>query len=134
MGTITVIDNESMSLFFHEEPKIVHHKIKKMLKDHEFMELLSKGAEYMEKYKAKKWLSDDRNNIVISQEANKWGDEVWAPRVIKAGFKYWAVVLPDKAVGKLQMNRFVKEYRTRGVTVEIFDDVDEALQWLEKCE
>ncbi|HOV14394.1 MAG TPA: hypothetical protein PK771_08935 [Spirochaetota bacterium] len=133
MGTITVIDNEKMSLWFHEESKIIHHKIKNVLNTKEFEDLLSKGADYIEKYKAKKWLSDDRDNIVISQEANEWGDKVWAPRVIKAGFSYWAVVVPIKAMGKLQMSMFIKEYKKRGVTVEIFDDVDHAIKWLENC-
>lgn len=134
MATMKIIDNENMSLWFHEDKKIVHHKIKKVLTTELFKELLSTGADYLEKYKAKKWLSDDRDNVVIFPEANEWGDKVWAPRVIKSGFAYWAVVAPDKAVGKLQMKRFINEYRERGVTVELFEDVDEAIAWLSTCE
>lgn len=134
MGVIKIIDNEDMSLFYLEEQKIVHHKMKKNLKDEQFELLLSTGAEYMEKYRAKKWLSDDRDNAVISKEANEWGDKVWAPRAIKAGFKFWAIVIPSKSSAKLQMTMFASEYKKRGVTVQIFEDVDNAIKWLESCE
>lgn len=133
MATLTAIDNEKMALYYHEEEKIIHHKVKKMLTTQEFETLLSTGADYLEKYKAKKWLSDDRDNVVISQEANEWGNSVWAPRAIKAGFSYWAVVLPIKASEKLQMSEFVSDYKKRGVTVQVFDDLDKAFQWLRNC-
>jgi hypothetical protein len=93
--------------------------------------MLSKGAEYLEKYGMKKWLSDDSNVVAITKEDAEWGDKVWAPRVIKAGFKYWAVVMPTSAMGSLQVNRFVKEYREKGVTVEVFNSVDAAKAWLD---
>ncbi len=130
MEKTEIIDNEYMGLWFHPVSKIVHHKIKATLPKGEFERLLSTGAEYMEKHRAEKWLSDDSNLVVLTQEENKWGDTVWAPRVIKAGFKYWAVVLPTSAVGSLQVKRFIKEYRDRGVTVEAFDSVEDAINWL----
>jgi hypothetical protein len=130
MPKITVIDNEAMSLWFHTDSKIVHHKMKRLLAIEEFKTLLSTGADYLEMYEATKWLSDDKNDTAISPEANEWGDKVWAPRVIKAGFKYWAVVMPNSAAGKLQMKRFIDEYRRRGVTVDMFDTPEDALAWL----
>ena len=105
--------------------------IDKYLEDGIFREVLTAGAECMEENKAQKWLSDDRGNTVIRKEDNEWGDAVWSPRVIAAGFKYWAVVVPEKALGQMQMKRFVEEYRTRGVTVQTFADPDEAMAWLE---
>ncbi len=126
-----VIDNEYMALWYYPELKIVHHKTKQTLPEGGFERLLSTGADYIEKYRASKWLSDESNLVAISKEDNEWGDTVWAPRVIKAGFKYWAVIFPKSVIGSLQMKRFVKEYSDRGVTVEMFDSVEPALTWLE---
>lgn len=120
-----------MSLWFHPVSKIVHHKIKKPLPAGAFQRLLGTGAEYMEKHRATKWLSDDSDVVAIAKDDNAWGDEKWAPRVIKAGFKYWAVVMPKSALGSLMLKRFVSEYRERGVIVEPFDNVDAAIKWLE---
>jgi hypothetical protein len=35
--------------------------------------------------------------------SNEWADTVWLPRVLRAGFKFWAIVLPKAAIGKLNM-------------------------------
>jgi hypothetical protein len=45
-------------------------------------------------------------------------------------FKHWAVIVPGSAVGSLQMRRFAEEYRNKGVTVQIFSDLQAALDWL----
>ena len=131
MAETELINNENMALWYDPVSKYIHHKIKKSLPKGAFEELLSTGAGYLEKHGMKKWLSDDSNVVAITKEDSEFGDNVWAPRVIKAGFKYWAVVMPTSAMGSLQINRFVKEYRERGVTVEVFNSVDDARKWLE---
>lgn len=131
MAETELINNENMALWYDPVSKFVHHKIKKSLPKGAFEELLSTGADYLEKYGMKKWLSDDSNVVAITKDDNEWGDKVWAPRVIKAGFSYWAVVMPTSAVGTLQLNRFIDEYRKRGVTVEVFDSVEAAKTWLD---
>ena len=131
MPTVTIIDDEKRSLFYHPESKIVHHKIKDRLVGNEFKDLLSRGADCVEQHHATKWLSDDRDNTIVAPEDGEWGEKEWAPRVIKAGFKYWAIVVPANAVGSLQMRRFADEYRARGVTVQAFSNLEDALTWLE---
>lgn len=131
MPIITIIDDEKRSLYYHPGARIVHHKIKRGLVGSDFRDLLSKGADCLEEQHARKWLSDDRENTIVAPEDNEWGDREWAPRVIKAGFKYWAIVVPASAVGSLQMQRLADEYRDRGVTVQDFDNLEAALAWLE---
>lgn len=131
MAVTTLIDDERKSLFYHPGSKVVHHKMKTTLRGDEFRELLSAGASCLEENRATKWLSEDRDGGVVAPADYRWGDEVWAPRVIAAGFKLWAIVVPEDAVGNLQMRRFAEEYRKRGVTVEVFTNVESALGWLE---
>ncbi len=134
MPTITLTENEDYSLFYHPEWKIVHHQIHKFPSSASFRAMLDGGADCLEKNHADKWLSDDRKNAVNRAEDMQWGDTFWAPRVIKAGFKYWAIVLPKIAVGQLNMKRLAQEYRRRGVEVDEFDDLDKAMDWLKsKC-
>ncbi len=91
---------------------------------------LSKGAEFFEKEKCSKWLSDDRGNSALPAEDAEWATKVWSPRVVEAGWKYWALIMPDKAIGKMNMKRLVAAYDDSGVKVEIFDDESSALEWL----
>ncbi len=131
MPKTTVLDNTYATVWYHPEKKIVHHQIHKFLFGPAFREVLTTGAELIEKHGAKKYLSDDRGNSVVSKEDGEWGNTVWAPRVLKAGWKYWAIVMPEKVIGQMNMKQFAQWYGERGVTVQVFDNPDAALKWLE---
>jgi hypothetical protein len=62
---------------------------------------------------------------------SEWGITNWFPRVFNSGWKYWAIVMPDKVVGQMNMKRFIDNYAQQGLAIQIFDDPDEALKWLE---
>jgi hypothetical protein len=130
-STLTIVDDEYVTLWYHPDEKVIHHKIHKFMVPGVFERLLSTGAELMETHGAVKWLSDDRNNVVVSPEDLKWSDTTWAPRVLKAGFKYWAIVVPSQAVAELQMKALRAKRKEPGVQVEMFETVEEAMAWLE---
>jgi len=130
MSLETVLDNEFVSVWYHPLEKVVHHKIKKYMPAEHFRAFLTKGADAFEKYRCQKWLSDDRANAVVPQGIADFGEKVWTPRMVKAGFKWWAIIMPDMATGKLSMRAFIDAYRKVGVTVEIFGDEQSALTWL----
>jgi hypothetical protein len=131
MDKEVILDNEYITVWYHHDKKIVHHQFHKFTCGKALHDGLSEGVATFEKNKAQKWLSDDRKNTVIGKEDLEWTATVWRPRVIKAGFKYWAIVLPEKIVGQMVMKRIVKEYADTGVTVKMFSDPDEAMKWLE---
>jgi hypothetical protein len=131
MDKEVVLDNENITVWYYPQKKIIHHEFHKFTQGRTFQEALSKGAATLEKNKAKKWLSDDRKNSVLTLDDTKWTASFWRPRVIKAGWKYWAIVLPEKAVGQMVMQRIIKEYADTGVTVKIFSDSVKAMTWLE---
>ncbi len=131
MSAVTVLENEYATLWYHPEAKVVHHQFHKYMFGEAFRSVLTTGVEVMKKNGAHKWLSDDRNNSALSPEDTDWGLTVWTPQVMAAGWKYWAVVLPEKAVGQMNMKRFIEDYSTRGVKVQVFSDPDKALKWLE---
>ena len=89
------------------------------------------GAELIEKYGAKKYLSEDTDNTVVAKEDAEWGTNVWSPRVIKAGWKYWAIVQPKKIIAQTNMKEFAKMYAGMGITVQMFSDADSAMKWLD---
>ena len=126
----TIIDDEFVTLWYHPDEKVIHHKIHKFLVSGVFERLLGTGAELMEKHGAVKWLSDDRNNVVVAPEDREWSDKVWAPRVMKAGFKYWAIVVPSQAVAELQMKALRAKRQKQGLAVEMFETVEAAMAWL----
>jgi hypothetical protein len=125
-----IIDNEHASLWYYPENKIVHHIVHKYLYGELFQNLLLTGAEIFEKEHCTKWLSDDRNSSAIRKSDLQWGNDVWKPRILKVGWKYWAVILPDLTVGKLSMKSLIGQYQKEGLFIETFDSADLALTWL----
>ena len=130
MSKETILDTEYATLWYYPEEKIVRHVWHKYIYGQEFRQVLEKGLEIFQKHGAQKWLSDDRKNSALPAEDSKWGMEDWFPRVFESGWKYWAIVMPDKVVGKMNMNRFITMYGEKGLEIELFEDADEALAWL----
>jgi hypothetical protein len=127
----TIIDNEAATLRFHPQTKIVHHQIHHFVYGAQFRDLLEKGLEVFVAEGAQKWMSDDRKNGPLNATDGNWAETVWGPRVIAAGWKYWAIVLPEKILGEMNMRVWIDLYLKKGVTVKVFSDPDEALRWLE---
>ena len=132
MPPTTIVDNEYATLWYHPGKKIVHHKFHQFVQGERFREILNQGADIFQKYGAHKWLSDDRANSALPPEDGEWAMVDWHPRVIAAGWKYWAIVMPEKTVGKMNMRQFAKQNAEAGVTVQVFSDPDEAMAWLER--
>ncbi len=126
----TILDNEYAKLVYYVAPKIVHHTLRKPVSGAPFREVLIRGVEIFERHGATKWLSDDRGNGALHPDDGKWSMEVWSPRAIAAGWKHWAIVMPNAALGKANMRRFIREYSDRGVEVRIFESPEESFEWL----
>ncbi|MBZ0307623.1 MAG: STAS/SEC14 domain-containing protein [Anaerolineae bacterium] len=131
MSKETILDTEYATLWYYPESKIMHHVFHKYIHGQEFRQVLEKGLEVFKERGGQKWLSDDRKNSALPTADMEWGLKDWNPRVWAAGWRYWAVVMPDKVAGQMNMNRLMKENIEMGLTIQVFDDADEALKWLE---
>jgi hypothetical protein len=132
MPSQVILDNPYVTMWYHPDKKIVHHKIHKFIFGEAFQDLLLSGTEVLRKNAAQKWLSDDRFNSVLKKEDLEWSETQWAPVTAKAGWKYWAIVQPEKVLGQVAMQRLIDKYASLGVTAKIFTDAGEAMNWLEK--
>jgi hypothetical protein len=131
MPAIKVRDDENVTMWFYPESKILHHEMHKFFFGQTFRDIMNTGGQVFQKYGAQKWLSDDRAVTAFAKEDLEWGDKDWFPRVQKSGWKYWAIIMPEKVVGQLAVKRMAESYSARGVKTQIFSSVDEAKKWLE---
>lgn len=132
MPTQTILQNTNFTLWYHPEKKIVHHQLHKFIAGQAFRELLMSGTDLMKKNGATKWLSDDRSNSALRQDDLEWSEVEWAPVTAKAGWKFWAIVQPDKILGQVAMQRLTEKYAKLGVMAKVFGDPASAMSWLEK--
>ncbi|MBK8024547.1 MAG: hypothetical protein IPK19_24745 [Chloroflexi bacterium] len=130
MKTI-VLETDYATVWHYAEAGIVHHEFHRYIHGEQFRGVLERGLEIFSQRSATKWLSDDRKNSALPKVDAEWALNDWNPRVRAAGWKYWAIVMPDKKVGQMNMDWFIREGLKQGLTIQIFDDVDEALKWLE---
>jgi hypothetical protein len=125
-----IFQNDHLTLWYYPELKIVHHQMVHAPTSEEFRELLSRGAETLERFGAIKWLSDDRGNTLLKPQDEEWADTEWLPRALRAGFKFWGIVLPQAAIGKLNLQRIASQHARRGVVSRIETMPYPAFEWL----
>jgi len=130
MSDIILCENDQVTSWYHPDKKIIHHQMHKYTHGQVLRDALMAGAEAMGKYRAQKWLSDDRLNPVLNPDDQQWLIEVWQPIVLKSGWKFWAIVEPENLINKIRMEKMAEIYSKLGVTVQEFSNPDEAMKWL----
>jgi hypothetical protein len=115
---------------YHPEEKIVHHTFHQTIGGQEFRQILTTGIELMKKHEATKWLSDDRENSVLSPEDSEWAMKEWFPNAKNAGWKFWALVVPTDILARMNLKQFVDDYHQQGLRIMVFTDPDQAMEWL----
>ncbi|MEO1162273.1 MAG: hypothetical protein AAFV98_00695 [Chloroflexota bacterium] len=125
-----LIDNQYVTLQYHEDTKIVHHIYHHGIAGDYLKNALMRGTEALKKHNAVKWLSDNRAIDGVTDEESAWINDVWLPHTMKAGWKFWALVVPEKAHPRINMVQFVTNFANQGVLVRVFTDDAPAMQWL----
>jgi hypothetical protein len=131
MAKEILYDNEFATMWYLPEKKMVHHQVHKFFHDEAFQKFLSAGTVALKKYGAHKWLSDDRGMTVFKKEDIEWAMTKWIPETVAAGWKYWAIVQPEKALAAMNLEEFAKTYASMGIVSKFFTDPDAAMKWLE---
>jgi hypothetical protein len=134
VSEIILIQNEYATLVYYPDTKIVQHTIHKPIGGQELRDVLTTGTKTLREYQASKWLSDDRGNSALSPEDTEWGMKEWFPRAIKAGWKYWALVVPQDILGRMNMKEVVDSYFEQGLRIAVFTNPEDALKWLKVCD
>ena len=129
-----IFENDYVTLYYYPEAKIVHHILHKFAYGEEFRRYMEMGLDLLKTNGAKKWISDNRHHSALPTEDLQWSMNDWFFRAFDAGWRYWAMVMPDKVAGQLSMKRLIKEYNDRGMTIKIVESADEALEWLQSLE
>ncbi len=127
---ITILKNEFADMWYYPDTGIIHHKLLQPIKGEDFRNLLMAGLTTVKKYGAQKWLSDDRQNAFVSAEDSAWSQDIWLPQIVQAGWKYWAMLPPEKSRGQINMQRLMNHVDRFKISVEVFSDPKEALDWL----
>lgn len=128
----TILQNDFASVWVYPDKRIIHHQFHKFMYGDLFRDVLLKSADAFALYGCTKWLSDDRKNAALKKEDLDWAYSEWQPKMMKTGWKHWAIVLPELVVGKMNMRQISDHYKQIGVNVQFFTTPEEGMQWLEQ--
>ncbi len=127
----TIMDNEWLNVRYYPDEGIIHHTWKKACSGQVFRDMMLEASDYLGSHRGSKWLSDDRLFTAMTNEDSLWGQRVWFARTIHAGWKHWAMLLPERNIGHESMQMIVTEYRAAGINAKVFENLDGALEWLQ---
>ncbi len=119
-----------MSVWIHPRDGVVEHVIHRYVYGKRLREGLLAGTEAMANHGASKWLSDDRKNGALPRADAQWGKEIWFPRTLKAGWKYWALIVPKSAAGESSVKRLLEDYAKAGLIASVFTEPADGMAWL----
>ena len=125
-----VFESEHMSVWCYPEQRLIYHQMHKYCMGEPFRAGMMAGTQAMQRHRAISWLSDDRLNGPLPDDDEQWAGTLWFQQTKSAGWKYWAMVLPERAVGKLNVKRYIELSRQRGIEVQSFVTPAPALEWL----
>jgi len=97
----------------------------------EFKTLLGAGMRALVDHGGSNWLADCRRQRTLKPADQDWGDKVWLPRVVAAGLKRFAVVLPTSQLATMNLQDREDTMRRMGLNVGYFATVEAARNWLQ---
>ena len=96
----------------------------------EFMALLDAGIKALEDHRGSRWLADCRRQKVLNPADQDQADRDWLPRVVAAGLKQFAIVLPTSVLATMNLQERLAKVPSTFIKVGFFATVDEARVWL----
>jgi hypothetical protein len=97
---------------------------------------LDRSLELVRRHRARKWLAIMLHAAgVMAPDDAEWLRVDWFPRLLAAGGRRFAVVLPAQALASMQLNRIKREIDAEKKDPDAFlnryfDNLDEARAWL----
>jgi len=134
-SAVTLVDNEYITLQYLPEKKMIYHVVHKPFDAIEVFETaLEAGSAALQKYGVSKWLSDDRKNGPLTPAFYDWATNVWQPRTIDTGWRYWANVVPTEKIAAGTLSTPIEHLYNLGLRMMVFSNVEDAQKWLDKQE
>ncbi len=127
-----ILDNEYITISYLPDKKTIYHTVHQPISGQQLRDALLVGFQALQDYGCHKWLSDDRKNGPMSDEDREWGEINLNRRSLEAGWKYWALVVPEMLVAAGSMAPTIEAMHGLGLRMMVFSNVEEAFKWLDE--
>ena len=136
MAKVILYASEYITVEYHPDDKLIFHQVHRPIgKQSKILkEALNAGTEAMKKHGIHKWVSDDRRNDALDPDLETWGNTVWIPKTIEAGWKYWANVVPEDIHAAGSLVPAIEGLHKFGLKMRVFVEVEDAFKWIKEAD
>jgi hypothetical protein len=126
------LDNPYVLLGWDDELRAVVFKWKKFATSEAYREAMNLTITLLEQNSGNLIMCDSTHQGVISLEDQRWTTEEWNPHAIRAGLKKTAILMPEKVVTQMAIDKMKKQVEMRHNADEAayFYDEAQARAWL----
>ena len=96
----------------------------------EFRGLLDAEVKALSEHGGSKLLADCRRQRVLNPADQDRANEEWVPRILEAGLKRFAVVLPESDMAATHLRDRLAKVPKTAMQIDYFTTVEEAREWL----
>jgi hypothetical protein len=96
----------------------------------QWKELLEAGLSALTDHHCSRWLADCRQLRAVKQSDQDWIDQSWFPRVLAAGLRRMAVVIPKSGLARMNLDDILRRVPGTRLDVAHFASVEDASAWL----
>jgi hypothetical protein len=89
-----------------------------------------KMLEHAKKYRVRRFLSDIRNQGVVSVDNRKWFEKEMFPQAVRTGLEKAAAINNDSVFKRYYINMIISGINKFGVPLKIFSDEEKAVAFL----
>ncbi len=129
---VVLKETDGYLLEYLEDLQSMRHILKRNNSFKEWQELLLTGTAYLAEKGITKWISDNRKNGRIDEEAAEWINETWLPFAIQSGWNTWAIVEPENFSSRLNQRKYKKFFQKYGIRIASFSNPEDAEEWIKR--
>jgi len=128
-----ILKNEFAEAIFIENLKLGKITWTEATPSKVYRQLFEKMAAFMDDHDIINFLSDTRNQGVVSPVDRKWFQKYMVPKVAAKGLKYGAVIIKKDPLKKYYVNMILKLINRKSpITMKIFYNNESAISWLKQ--
>lgn len=126
----TVFENEFVSLTYEEDFKLLTITwSNKKISFEDYQKPFKIGLDFMTKKSVDNYISDIRDQGIISPEFRKWLQETALPEAAKAGLKRVVGVANVNIFKQYYINHVFQSAKKFGMPFKFFSTIEEAKEW-----
>lgn len=123
-------ESDFASVAYDRESGAVIGQLREFTEGEPFREYMEAIIEALEAEGSDRVLADTSQfDAALTQEDQVWSVQDWSPRAEDAGLEHMALVMPESVVAEMSIDSVV-EMADDSINRGLFDDVDEAKEWL----